>query len=484
MNAPDWQGFVCDQGILAEPTADGGRLVLWVPAERDPSFQYWERVANVARGEITITEGLCTTAATSIRARQRVRGVVGRLWDRLRPPRGSRAFLLPNGKSALQCKDRQSDLLLVWPEDKTTVLELDQLKSKWPEAKRFEKLGHGLFLVAGVGAQASRREAARQPLQPPGTDSPQEHAEALLAAARQAGDRNKEATALTDLGVIALSKGKAQDSMTLLEKALEITRKLPDPARESDVMGNLGMTLLALGQPLKARSAFEQTLAHARATGDRFAEKAALERLGISFWRLRDFNGALGLFDQALELARQVGDRHQQANLLWHQGIQHAELGQRQLAIEKAEESIALFRLMGRPQAASYGAYLQKYRMGLSEDSPGPTARGAVDRSPEAYLGGALVASVMAGGSATEAAHAKPATGPGLLRMAMSATKAMAGFVGSGFKTAPAETQRLRLQTCAACEHHTGVRCKICGCFTNVKSRMLHEDCPIGKWPA
>jgi hypothetical protein len=67
--------------------------------------------------------------------------------------------------------------------------------------------------------------------------------------------------------------------------------------------------------------------------------------------------------------------------------------------------------------------------------------------------------------------------------MAMSATKAMAGFVGSGFKTTSPEVQQKRLQTCAVCEHHTGLRCKICGCFTNVKSRMLHEDCPIGKWP-
>ena len=68
--------------------------------------------------------------------------------------------------------------------------------------------------------------------------------------------------------------------------------------------------------------------------------------------------------------------------------------------------------------------------------------------------------------------------GPGLLRMAMSATKAMANYVGSGFKTATPEVQRQRLQTCAACEHHTGLRCQICGCFTNVKSRLLHEDCP------
>ena len=95
-----------------------------------------------------------------------------------------------------------------------------------------------------------------------------------------------------------------------------------------------------------------------------------------------------------------------------------------------------------------------------------------------------MVASVMAGQSNAESPSTKATAGPGLLRMAMSATKAMAGFAGSGFKTAPAETQRQRLQTCAVCEHHTGVRCKICGCFTNVKSRMLHENCPIGKWPA
>ena len=95
-----------------------------------------------------------------------------------------------------------------------------------------------------------------------------------------------------------------------------------------------------------------------------------------------------------------------------------------------------------------------------------------------------MVASVMASQSSAESPSTKATGGPGLLRMAMSATKAMAGFAGSGFKTAPVETQRQRLQTCAVCEHHTGVRCKICGCFTNVKSRMLHEDCPIGKWPA
>ena len=70
-----------------------------------------------------------------------------------------------------------------------------------------------------------------------------------------------------------------------------------------------------------------------------------------------------------------------------------------------------------------------------------------------------------------------------MLRMALSATKAMATFLGTGLKTATPETTQKRLQTCAACEHHTGMRCKICGCFTDVKSRLLYETCPIGKWP-
>jgi hypothetical protein len=74
-------------------------------------------------------------------------------------------------------------------------------------------------------------------------------------------------------------------------------------------------------------------------------------------------------------------------------------------------------------------------------------------------------------------------SGPGLLRMAFSAMKSMAHFAGSGFKPASADTVQKRLQTCAPCEHHTGLRCKVCGCFTSIKARLPHERCPIGKWP-
>ena len=186
---------------------------------------------------------------------------------------------------------------------------------------------------------------------------------------------------------------------------------------------------------------------------------------------------------QALGLARRVGDQHQEANLLWLQGIQLAELDQRDAAIDRAQQAIAMFAKLGKPQASWYGAYLQKYRMGLFDNGPVPGVAG-VAAGPEAYLGGSLVAGVVAGQVTGQAqANPKGTSGPGLLRMALSATKSMAQFAGSGFKTTPPEVQRRRLQTCTDCEHHTGMRCKICGCFTAAKSRLLHESCPIGKWP-
>ena len=113
------------------------------------------------------------------------------------------------------------------------------------------------------------------------------------------------------------------------------------------------------------------------------------------------------------------------------------------------------------------------------------TGAGAwTNAGPEAYLGGLLVPGVIAAPPSGSAPAGQRATGPGLLRMASSATKAMARFAGSGFQVTPPAVQRKRLQTCAACEHHTGLRCKICGCFTSAKSRILQESCPIGRWPA
>jgi tetratricopeptide (TPR) repeat protein len=480
MNLPDWRTVAFEPGILAEPISDGNRVVLWLPGDRDASFQHWERVGNVVRGEVLSEQGLGATGATAVPARQRVRAGLGQLFKGLRRSSNDRDFLLPDGSSSEQCGERRTDFLLVWSLEPESPIDQERIQSAWPQANRFKKLSENLFLVAGVAARAARGTEVAETGPAETKGSPREEAERRVAAARGTVDRGKEATALADLGAVQISEGNPAGAITSLDKALAIAREAGDPDREYDIIGYLGLALLGVGQPAKARQLFESGLGYVRTKRDLLGEKSTMERLGLAHWHLREFQVALSCFDQALNLARLVGDRMQAANLLWYQSIQYAELGDRDQAIAKAEESIALFKAMGRPQAAWYGSHLQKYRMGLYEDAPVGT--GAImGLSPQSYLGSAVVASVMPGQSGPSSSQ--PNSGPGLLRMAMSATKAMATFIGSGMKGTPPDIQQKRIQTCAVCEHHTGMRCKVCGCFTAVKTKMLHEDCPIGKWP-
>ncbi len=67
--------------------------------------------------------------------------------------------------------------------------------------------------------------------------------------------------------------------------------------------------------------------------------------------------------------------------------------------------------------------------------------------------------------------------------MAATAGRAMASFLGSGFKKVTIEVRASRLATCSRCEHHTGLRCRLRGCFTAARTWLPHEACPIGRWP-
>ncbi len=60
---------------------------------------------------------------------------------------------------------------------------------------------------------------------------------------------------------------------------------------------------------------------------------------------------------------------------------------------------------------------------------------------------------------------AAPARNPGFLRMAFTAAASMAKVLGSGLKTVPRNVFEEPLQTCTACTHHTGIRCRLCACF-------------------
>jgi hypothetical protein len=328
------------------------------------------------------------------------------------------------------------------------------------------RLGQNLFVVSGVASEAGEADpqpAARQ-------ECPRQTAERLLAAARAAGDRRREALALTDLGVVTLGEGDAGRAVALHEQALAIARDLSDRATEGEVRANLGSAALAAGQPGRAREHLEQAVASARAAGDGLAEKAALEGLGRVHAATHAPRKALACFEQALALAHEVSDCRHQAKLLWQIAIGHAELGRGEEAVARGQAAADLLRAMGNPEAAWLAEHLERYRRGGTAVPPSGTLL-------------AVSADLLLGRPALPAPTV-PSRSPGLLRTALSAARAMATFVGSGGKRVSPAVHRSRVRTCAACAHHTGLRCRVCGCFTNAKAWLPHEECPPGKWPA
>ncbi len=163
MNQPNWREFALEEGMLREAISDGGRIVLWLPTDRDGSFQYWERVANVTRGEIAIDHGLCTTGGhfdssqADVCAASRASSGTG-----CSDPSENGTSCFPTVPPAEQCGERQNDLILVWSQEQGGILDEGRIQSRWPKAERIRKLGHNLFLVAGVTSRRTRNRAWRR----------------------------------------------------------------------------------------------------------------------------------------------------------------------------------------------------------------------------------------------------------------------------------------------------------------------------------
>jgi tetratricopeptide (TPR) repeat protein len=294
-----------------------------------------------------------------------------------------------------------------------------------------------------------------------------EQAERLLSAARSSGDRLREASALTDLGVVLARAGDFRGALGHLEESLGLTRQLECPELENDIRLNLGLTLLGTGQIEGARTLLEQQVAFARESGDLYQEKIALDYLAAVCVKSGAHARAVALYERAVALADKTGDRQHQADLLWMIAIQHAELSQRDQASAVAESAIELYKRMKNPHVTGFADSLRNYLDGAPRLSDNAAARPGAP----------------AGGYYTDPTSQKAAGGTGILWKALTAAQSFAKFLASGFKTVSTTTHKERLKVCETCLHHTGVRCKLCGCFTTIKAWMPHEECPAGKWP-
>ena len=68
---------------------------------------------------------------------------------------------------------------------------------------------------------------------------------------------------------------------------------------------------------------------------------------------------------------------------------------------------------------------------------------------------------------------------PSLTRRSFTMSRSLILWLVSGFRIAKHE---FRLAFCNSCEGRKGSRCRPCGCFLWLKTRMPHEACPAGLW--
>lgn len=465
MMFPDWRAQVYNPGILPEPVADKDRLVLWLPGERTANYQEWQRLGTLPQAEVQQEQSLAAIQAAVVSARQKMYGFAGGLLVRFLGKSGGQAWSLPNGETAEQHGERRTDLLLVWGTDPETPLDETTLRGRWPQATRIQPLGPNLFVLWGI--------EPRKVAPPPDPNrTPRELAEQAIADARQTGNRQAEAVAMTDLGLLLLRENEVQKGVALLDEARPLLQALKDQAGEGEIAGALGLVAAGQGQLARAFELFQQELNLGRQAKARQVEQSALTHLGLYYSHQGKPDQALPLFEEALKLSRQAKDQLNEPEILWQTAIAQADLGRRDEATATAQQAVALLEKVGNPQASVYADHLRKFQATQAA-------------APVGTPGGLMAAPGFSGVwiSTPVAAPAPAASGPSFLRMATSAAKAMGKFVGSGFQKLPVEIHQQRLRVCGGCDQHTGVRCRMCGCFTTVKAWLPHEDCPAGKWP-
>src|SRR5947209_5532763 len=114
MTKLDWRMVDLEQGVLREPTPDENRIILWLPGQVAQGFRHWERITNVPGAEVAVEQGICSVPAVSMPARQKLWGLLGKIFPWLGKPAGPETWLLPTGGYVEKAGERETGLFLIW----------------------------------------------------------------------------------------------------------------------------------------------------------------------------------------------------------------------------------------------------------------------------------------------------------------------------------------------------------------------------------
>ena len=159
---------------------------------------------------------------------------------------------------------------------------------------------------------------------------------------RALGDKQGEATMLTNIGGAYDSLSQYLKALEFYNRALPIFRALGNKEGEAAALGNIGAAYWKSSQSAKALEFYNQALPLHRAVRDRQGEAVTLNNIGLAYNSLSQYAKALEFFNQALPIRRAVHDKRGEATTLSNIGLAYNSLSQYAKALEFFNQALPL----------------------------------------------------------------------------------------------------------------------------------------------
>jgi tetratricopeptide (TPR) repeat protein len=161
------------------------------------------------------------------------------------------------------------------------------------------------------------------------------------------GDKQGEAAALGNIGVIRHDSGELGSALRKLREALAITRKYGEQRAAAPYLANIGNIYRDRGESDKALKFHEDALAISREIGDKPGVASCLGNIGSTRCDRDKLGEALQHFEEALAASRETNDRRGLASCLGKIGNVHHYRGELDEALMYYEGALALEREIG-----------------------------------------------------------------------------------------------------------------------------------------
>jgi CHAT domain-containing protein/Tfp pilus assembly protein PilF len=171
--------------------------------------------------------------------------------------------------------------------------------------------------------------------------------EALVSAARAAGDHHGEAVGLGALGSARHDAGDYQGALALHEQAVRAARLGEAPEVLRSALNRQGVLLDALGRREEAVQSYREALGLLPTGTDDAARAQVLSNLGSSLSSIGEKAAALEALEEGLALRRKGASRDVEAQALLQLGRVHRSLGDPERALGFHREALAVSRAAG-----------------------------------------------------------------------------------------------------------------------------------------